>query len=120
MADKYGGAKVTILLIVWCTVATVCTGILIERTYTLQAWFVFMFISLFFGVMFDKDLAGPVLGWSSAIASYGAFIIPSMFQVAIKAGNAQIVLYSLAAFYFLCGLLNYWYYLRPGCERPGV
>jgi NNP family nitrate/nitrite transporter-like MFS transporter len=28
------------------------------------------------GVIFDRTQAGPVLGWTSAIAAYGAFIAP--------------------------------------------
>jgi len=139
MADRYGGANITMLLIVWCFVATICTGVLIQKIYAdrtpedLFGWFVFMFINLFFtvgamngstfgtiGVLFEKDLAGTVLGWSSAIASFGAFLIPSMFSVAFKYNNAQAVLYGLAAFYFLCGILNYYYYVRPNAERPHV
>ncbi|CAB9520052.1 Nitrate/nitrite transporter NarU [Seminavis robusta] len=139
LADRYGGANVTMLLIIWCVIATICTAILVQKIYAdptpepLFGWFVFMFINLFFtvgamngttfgtiGVMFEKDLAGTVLGWSSAIASFGAFFIPSMFQVAMKYEAAETVLYGLAAFYFVCGCINYYYYFRRGCERPGV
>lgn len=139
LADRYGGANVTMLLIVWCVVATICTGILVQKIYhdrypePLFGWFVFMFVNLFFtvgamngttfgtiGVLFEKDLAGPVLGWSSAIASFGAFFIPSMFQVAMKYEKAQSVLYGMAAFYTFCGILNWYYYVRRGCEKPNV
>ena len=139
MSDRYGGANVTMLLIVWCVVATVCTGVLIQKIYNdrrpedLFGWFVFMFINLFFtvgamngstfrtiGVLFERELAGTVLGWSSAIASFGAFFIPSMFNVAMQYEKAQVVLYGLAGFYFICGILNYYYYVRYGAERPGV
>ena len=139
LADRYGGANVTMLLIVWCVVATVCTGILVQKIYNdrypepLFGWFVFMFVNLFFtvgamngttfgtiGVLFPKDLAGPVLGWSSAIASFGAFFIPSMFQVAMKYERAQAVMYGMACFYAICGVLNHYFYCRRGCERPGV
>jgi MFS transporter, NNP family, nitrate/nitrite transporter len=139
LADRYGGANVTMLLIIWCIIATLCTGILIQKIYAdpspepLFGWFVFMFINLFFtvgamngttfgtiGALFEKDLAGTVLGWSGAIAAFGAYFLPSMFQVAMKYELSQIVLYGMAGFYFLCGILNYYYYCRPGCERPGV
>jgi MFS transporter, NNP family, nitrate/nitrite transporter len=119
--------------------ATICTGVLIQKIYNeahpepLFGWFVFMFINLFFtvgamngttfgtiGVLFEKDLAGPVLGWSSAIASFGAYFIPSMFQVAMQYHNAQAVLYGMAGFYTFCGIINWYYYCRPGCEKPGV
>lgn len=119
--------------------ATICAGILIQKIYAephpepLFGWFVFMFLNLFFtvgamngttfgtiGVLFEKDLAGPVLGWSSAIASFGAYFIPSMFQVAMKYESAEVVMWCMASFYTLCGILNYYYYFRRGCERPGV
>ena len=72
------------------------------------------------GVLFDNKLAGPVLGWSSAIASYGAFVIPAMFGVSLNAGSPQYTLYGLAVYYTFCGVLNYWYYERPNAERRGV
>ena len=93
----------------------------------------FLFLNVFFclgamngttfrtiGVLFDKNLAGPVLGWSSAIASYGAFVIPAMFGVSMSVGHPETTLYCLAAYYTFCGCLNFWYYGRPNCERPGV
>merc|ERR1712228_11953 len=65
------------------------------------------------GVLFNPEESGPVLGWSSAIASYGAFIIPSMFGVAIKAGRPETTFFVLAAYYCSCGFLNFWYYVLP-------
>lgn len=72
------------------------------------------------GVLFPPEEAGPVLGWSSAIASYGAFIIPVMFGIALQAGAPQVTFYGLGGYYVTCAILNFWYYLRPGCEKPGV
>mmetsp|Transcript_4597 Transcript_4597/g.6532 ORF Transcript_4597/g.6532 Transcript_4597/m.6532 type:complete len:511 (-) Transcript_4597:523-2055(-) len=139
LADKYGGANVTMILIVWCTAAAIGAGIVVQKAGELDkpeeifGWFVFLFLNLFFtvgamngttfrtiGVLFCKELAGPVLGWSSAIASYGAFVIPAMFGVAISVDAPQTTLYALAAYYVTCGFLNFWYYVRPGCEKPGV
>ncbi len=31
--------------------------------------------------VFNKEEAGPVLDWTSAIAAYGAFIIPKVFDL---------------------------------------
>ena len=66
--------------------------------------------------IFSKEQAGPVLGWTSAIAAYGAFIIPKVFGQQIKAGHAEYALYGFAIFYAICLLLNYWYYLGPKRE----
>ncbi len=62
--------------------------------------------------IFNKEQAGPVLGWTSAIAAYGAFIIPKIFGQQIKAGHAEYALYGFTVYYFLCLILNWWYYDR--------
>jgi NNP family nitrate/nitrite transporter-like MFS transporter len=63
------------------------------------------------GVLFPPEEAGSVLGWSSAIASYGAFIIPVMFGIALKADAPQVTFYGLGGYYVTCAFLNFWYYL---------
>lgn len=62
--------------------------------------------------IFSKEKAGPVLGWTSAIAAYGAFIIPKVFGQQVKAGHAEYALYGFAVYYIICLLLNWWYYDR--------
>lgn len=62
--------------------------------------------------IFSKELAGPVLGWTSAIAAYGAFIIPKVFGQQISAGTPEYALYGFAAYYVLCLILNWYYYDR--------
>jgi NNP family nitrate/nitrite transporter-like MFS transporter len=64
--------------------------------------------------IFSKELAGPVLGWTSAIAAYGAFIIPIVFGAQIKAGTPELALYGFAAYYVICLGLNWWFYQRKG------
>jgi MFS transporter, NNP family, nitrate/nitrite transporter len=66
--------------------------------------------------IFSKEKAGPVLGWTSAIAAYGAFIIPKVFGQQVAAGTAEYALYGFAIYYFICLLLNWWYYLGPKRE----
>ncbi len=66
--------------------------------------------------IFNKAQAGPVLGWTSAIAAYGAFIIPKVFGQQIKSGTPQYALYGFAIFYFICLILNWWYYTRKNAE----
>jgi NNP family nitrate/nitrite transporter-like MFS transporter len=64
------------------------------------------------GVIFDRTQAGPVLGWTSAIAAYGAFIAPVVIGAQIKAGTPQYAMYGFAIFYAVCLVLNWWFYLR--------
>jgi NNP family nitrate/nitrite transporter-like MFS transporter len=62
--------------------------------------------------IFPKEQAGPVLGWTSAIAAYGAFIIPIVFGQQIKKGHAEYALYGFVIYYLLCLILNWYYYDR--------
>ena len=48
------------------------------------------------GVIFDRQQAGPVLGWTSAVAAYGAFIAPVVIGAQIKAGTPQNAMYGFA------------------------
>jgi NNP family nitrate/nitrite transporter-like MFS transporter len=68
------------------------------------------------GVIFKKDNRGPVLGWTSAIAAYGAFLIPKIFATQIRAGTPQNALYGFAAYYATCLVLNWWFYARKNAE----
>jgi NNP family nitrate/nitrite transporter-like MFS transporter len=66
------------------------------------------------GVIFDRAQAGPVLGWTSAVAAYGAFVAPVLIGQQIKAGSPQTAFYGFAVFYALCLVINWWFYLRAG------
>lgn len=69
-------------------------------------------------VSFPPEQAGPVLGWTSAVAAYGAAIFPACFGAGVKGGFADVVLYVFAAYYTSCLAVNYWYYYRTGAEKP--
>lgn len=136
LADKYGGAKVT--QIVSCVMVAAALGVayymkLAYQSATPEVYFVpffLLFLVLFLAsgigngstfrtvaVVFNKEQAGPVLGWSSAIAAYGAFIIPMEFGEQIKAATPEYALYGFAAFYLVCVFLNWFFYLRTGQYR---
>jgi len=66
--------------------------------------------------IFSKEKAGPVLGWTAAIAAYGAFIIPKVFGQQVKAGTPEYALYGFAIYYLICLILNWWYYQGPKAE----
>jgi MFS transporter, NNP family, nitrate/nitrite transporter len=63
--------------------------------------------------IFSKEQTGPVLGWISAIAAYGAFIIPTIFGEQIQLGTPEYALYGFCIYYIICLMLNWWYYDRP-------
>ena len=67
-------------------------------------------------IIFSKEHAGPVLGWTSAIAAYGAYPIPKIFATQIKAGTPEYALFGFAAYYASCLALNWWFYARKNAE----
>jgi NNP family nitrate/nitrite transporter-like MFS transporter len=66
--------------------------------------------------IFSKEQAGPVLGWTAAIAAYGAFIIPKVFGQQIQNGTPEYALYGFAIYYLVCLVLNWWFYQGPKAE----
>lgn len=131
ISDKVGGSIVTQIISIVMVIASVAVGyvmMLAYRSATPEQYFVpflLLFIVLFaasgigngstfrtIGVIFDRTKAGPVLGWTSAVAAYGAFIAPVVIGEQIKAGTPQVAMYGFAAFYAVCLVLNWWFYLR--------
>jgi NNP family nitrate/nitrite transporter-like MFS transporter len=63
--------------------------------------------------------AAAVLGFTSAIAAYGAFFIPKGFGTSISAtGGPQAALYGFVIFYITCIIMTWWYYSRKNAEMP--
>ncbi len=131
VSDKVGGSIVTQWISAVMVLASVAVGYVMMLAYqsaTPEQYFLpfmLLFIVLFaasgigngstfrsIGIIFDRQQAGPVLGWSSAVAAYGAFIAPVVIGQQIKAGTPQMAMYGFAIFYALCLFLNWWFYLR--------
>ncbi len=135
ISDKLGGAKVT----QWDTVVMILSALGVAY-YVKQAsasnqpeqffipfliLFLILFITTGIGngstfrmvpIIFKPSEAGPVLGWTAAVAAYGAFIIPRVFGQQVKAGTPEYALYGFAIYYFTCLILNWYYYARKGAE----
>lgn len=135
ISDKVGGSIVTQIISVIMVGASAGVGYVMMQAYSSAtpeqyfAAFMWLFVLLFaasgigngstfrtVGVIFDRQQAGPVLGWTSAVAAYGAFIAPVVIGAQIKAGTPQMAMYGFAVFYALCLVLNWWFYLRAGSE----
>ncbi|CAN7685253.1 MFS transporter [Variovorax paradoxus] len=133
ISDKVGGSIVTQAISAVMVVASAAVGYVMLLAYGSPQPeqyflpFMLLFVLLFaasgigngstfrtIGVIFDRAKAGPVLGWTSAIAGYGAFIAPVVIGAQIKAGTPQHAMYGFAVFYALCLVLNWWFYLRRG------
>jgi MFS transporter, NNP family, nitrate/nitrite transporter len=135
ISDKLGGSIVTQVISALMALASVAVGYVMMQAYASATpeqyfpMFLGLFMLLFFasgigngstfrtiGVIFDRTQAGPVLGWTSAIAAYGAFVAPVVIGGQIKAGTPQHAMYGFAVFYALCLVLNWWFYLRRNAD----
>lgn len=135
ISDKVGGSIVTQVISAVMVVASGAVGYVMMQAYSSAtpeqyfATFMWLFVLLFaasgigngstfrtIGVIFDRQQAGPVLGWTSAVAAYGAFVAPVVIGAQIKAGTPEMAMYGFAVFYALCLILNWWFYLRAGSE----
>jgi len=135
ISDKLGGSIVTQAISVIMVVASAAVGYVMMLAYNATDpnqyfWmFLLLFIVLFaasgigngstfrtIGVIFDQQQKGPVLGWTSAVAAYGAFIAPRVMGEQIKLGTPELAMYGFAVFYAICLVVNWWFYLRPGAD----
>ncbi len=156
LADKLGGARVTLWNFVAMAVAVV--GVLYflpgETGEGSFVGFLLMFLVLFattgigngstfrmipviFMTEHERASAGDgesaliharraaqkesaaVLGFTSAIAAYGAFFIPKSFGTSIAlTGGADAALFGFVVFYAICVALTWWYYARRQAEIP--
>jgi len=62
----------------------------------------------------DKESAA-IIGFTSAIAAYGAFFIPKSYGTSISlTGGAQAALWAFLVFYLSCIAITWWFYTRRG------
>ena len=126
IADKIGGAKVTQIISFVMLFSALGVAYYLKLAYssaTPEEYFVpflLLFLVLFAATgigngstfrtisqVFNKEQAGPVLGWTSAIAAYGAFYIPKVFGEQIKATTPENALYGFAALLYTQNILNF-------------
>jgi NNP family nitrate/nitrite transporter-like MFS transporter len=135
IADKVGGAIVTQVVAIVMTLSAIGVGYYSKLAYssaTPEEYFMpfFVLIVILFAatgvgngstfrtisMVFNQEQAGPVLGWTSAVAAYGAFLIPKLIGEQMKATTPEVAFYGLAVFYGICTVLNWWYYLGPKAD----
>jgi NNP family nitrate/nitrite transporter-like MFS transporter len=131
ISDRVGGSIVTQVISVVMVLASAAVGYVMFLAYhsTTPEQYFFVFLALFvaifaasgigngstfrtIGVIYDREQAGPVLGWTSAVAAYGAFVAPLVIGGQIRSGTPEHAMYGFAVFYALCLGLNWWFYLR--------
>jgi len=88
-----------------------CTGLLNGSTFRM------------IGVIkqFTFQTRGPALGWTSAVAAYGAFIIPIVFKEAIESSGApDLGLYIFVGYYAISMVILWVFYLRKSSPEYGA
>ncbi len=132
LSDKFGGSIVTQWIAGVMVIASAAVGYVMMLAYQSQTpeqyFFVFLLLFLIIfaatgigngstfrtiGVIYNREQAGPVLGWTSAVAAYGAFVTPIIIGEQVRGGTPEYAMYGFAVFYALCMILNWWFYLRP-------
>ncbi|MDQ0255428.1 NNP family nitrate/nitrite transporter-like MFS transporter [Evansella vedderi] len=123
ISDKVGGAIVTFWDIVVMIAATI--GVIYFYNAGNFTGFLIMFLVLFVttgianGSTFrmipfifnNQKEAAAVIGWTSAIGAYGAYIIPQVFGWSLDTtGTANLALYIFIAYYVISLVITWYYY----------
>lgn len=135
LSDRFGGARVTHWGTLWMVASACGAGWCIGQarssptpdTYFVPFLLLFLLLFVTTGIgngsvfrmvpcIFPKEQAGPVLGWISAMAAYGAFLIPTVFSSQIRAGTPEYAVYGFVVYYVVCLGVNWWFYARRGAE----
>jgi NNP family nitrate/nitrite transporter-like MFS transporter len=137
LSDKFTGAKVTLVAGIVLIIASLgVTRFTHPTDMSSFPYFLAMFLLMFtcagllngstfrmIGVIkqFTFQTRGPVLGWTSAVAAYGAFIIPIVFKEAIEsAGAPDRGLYIFVSYYAISLVILWFFYLRKGADEYGA
>ncbi len=128
VADKFGGARVTLVASLGIALASVFTAFQLSPTSADQfPLFLWGMLAIFFfaGVgnastfkqmpmIFARRQAGGVIGWTSAIAAFGPFVFGMIFA-ATSPVNFFVGWAALAA---VGVVVTWWFYARKGAEKP--
>ncbi len=127
LGDKYGGAIVTMVAFVSMVLATFGVMFFLAQSNFTGYLFTFLLLFLSTGIangsvfqmipnIFNTKQTAPVLGFTAAIAAYGAFIIPMIFKSSIANDSINNSFYLILATYALSLILCWYYYLRRNAE----
>ena len=128
IADRVGGAKVTLVATLGIALAAAYTSTTVNPTSSddFSAFFWGMVTIFFFtGVgnastfkqmpmIFPQRQAGGVIGWTAAIAAFGPFI----FGVLLASIAPMPFFVGFAVFALMGTAITYWFYARKGAEMP--
>ncbi len=131
ISDKIrSGALVTIIDLFIMIFAVFLVLFFLSETNKNFTGFLFSFILLFITtgiangsvfqmipMIFIPKESAIVLGFSSAIGAYGAYLIPKTFGLSIKnTGGIELALYIFIIYYMTCLVITWWFYVRKNSE----
>ena len=128
IADRVGGAKVTLVATLGIAAAAAYTSTTVNPTSSDDfSKFFWGMVTIFFftGVgnastfkqmpmIFPQRQAGGVIGWTAAIAAFGPFI----FGVLLASIAPTSFFVGLTFFALIGTVITYWFYARKGAEMP--
>jgi NNP family nitrate/nitrite transporter-like MFS transporter len=133
ISDKLGGAKVTIVSALLLLAASIAVTFFTAPASAAEfppflACMLVLFLAAGIGngstfrmipMIFPPREAGPVLGWTAAIAAYGAFLVPMLFGWSLERFGTPNVAFGLFAGFYVVNLaICWWFYTRKGAEKP--
>jgi transporter, major facilitator family protein len=129
LCDKFGGAIWTFISGVGMTVFTAIAALFLKPSDPNEFnWFLAAMLIMFFftgignagtfkqmPMILPRRQAGGVIGWTSAIAAFGPFIV----GVLLSAMAPTTFFWGCVVFFAFATALNWIYYARPGAPFPG-
>jgi MFS transporter, NNP family, nitrate/nitrite transporter len=124
LSDRLGGALITFWTFAAMPAATI--GVIATVRSGSFTFFLVVFLFLFvcsgigngstfrmIPAIFARREAATVLGFSSAVAAYGSFLIPQGYSLSLaRTGGYTGALVAFLAFYVTCLAVTWWFYLR--------
>lgn len=128
LCDRYGGGRFTLIGAAGMFVGVVVTMFFLQPTDVSQFWgflagmlVIFVFSGFInagtfkqMPMIFEKRQAGGAIGFTGAIAAFGPFFV----GIALALFGAMPFFIYSAVWSAISVWLAWWYYVRPGAEKP--
>ncbi|WP_087509055.1 MFS transporter [Cellulomonas iranensis] len=128
LCDRFGGAVWTLVSGIGMTISTVVALLFLTPTDVGEfTWFLVAMLAVFtfagignagtfkqMPMIFPRRQAGGVIGFTSAIAAFGPFLV----GMALSVWSPSAFFVGAAVYFAACTVLTWVYYARPGAPRP--
>ncbi len=137
LADRVGGAILTHVTGIGLIVSVgimATTGLLTPDSPDMFPYFLALMLIIFllsgignastfrqYPIIFSHSprQAAGVIGWTATVAAYGPFVFATLIGSAITHAGSPVPFFAgVGAYYAIATAVNWWYYVRAGCETP--